>query len=143
MKNPLKPGFGARLRAERERLGHTQKDFAESAGVKRVTQYFYEHEDNSPNLRYLTAIAGLGVDVYYLFFDKRRGNENVDHHPDLLSNIFIVVDKFARDEKGKPLSLEARLDFYNVLCSKYAGTQERNVDIGSVLTTLKKSVSNY
>jgi len=137
MNNPLKPQFGARLRAERERLGYTQKDFAELAGIKRVSQYLYEHEDISPNLRYLTAIAELGVDVYFLFFDKKHGAESIDLHPDLLSDIFIVVDKFTRDEKGKPLPLEARLDFFNILCATYAGSQERNIDVGAAISMLK------
>lgn len=137
MNNPLKPDFGSRLRSERERLGHTQKNFAELAGVKRVTQYFYEHEDNSPNVRYISAIAELGVDINYLFFDKRRGEENIDHHPDLLSDIFIVVDKFTRDEKGKLLPLEDRLEFFNKLCASYAGRQERNIDIGAVISMLR------
>lgn len=59
-------GVGNRLREERERLGKNQTDFGVSAGVSRGTQKAYELESSSPDIRYLSGLEALGVDVRYV-----------------------------------------------------------------------------
>ncbi|WP_025872454.1 helix-turn-helix domain-containing protein [Methylobacillus glycogenes] len=70
----LPAGFGKRLKSERKRLGLTQTDFGDKAGVQRFTQYQYEAEVNSPSVRYLASILEIGVDLTFLLFGVR-----VDH----------------------------------------------------------------
>lgn len=60
--------LGARLRRERERLGLSQVEFAQVGGVKRVTQYLYEHGDRSPDSDYLLRVHQIGVDVIWVMF---------------------------------------------------------------------------
>lgn len=65
------PGVGERLRGERDRLGLNQTDFGVAAGVSRGTQKAYELESSSPDIRYLSALQGLGVDVCYVLTGGR------------------------------------------------------------------------
>lgn len=67
----FEPGFGARLREERKRLGLNQGEFAERAGVKRLAQSQYELEIREPRLSYFAAIGTLGANLYFLFYGKR------------------------------------------------------------------------
>lgn len=57
---------GARLKAERERLGLSQDQMAESCGVSRPTQYRYESGKSSPTGDYVNAAAKIGVNVQYV-----------------------------------------------------------------------------
>lgn len=58
---------GTRLKEERQRLGyHTQEQFAEMAGVVRVTQSNYELDKRSPDNDYWQAVARMGVNVGYV-----------------------------------------------------------------------------
>lgn len=65
------PGVGERLRGERDRLGLNQTDFGAAAGVSRGTQKAYELESSSPDIRYLSALHDLGVDVCYVLTGGR------------------------------------------------------------------------
>lgn len=56
----------ARVRQERERLGMNQSDFGAKGGVSRRTQAAYESGTTSPDIAYLSAIAGIGVDVGFI-----------------------------------------------------------------------------
>lgn len=68
-------GVGERLREERERLGQNQTDFGQAAGVSRGTQKAYELESSSPDLRYLSGLQSLGVDVSYVLTGLREAVE--------------------------------------------------------------------
>ena len=57
---------GARLKAERQRLGLNQAAFAGLATVSRRTQASYEAGDGAPSADYLAAMADVGVDVLYV-----------------------------------------------------------------------------
>ncbi|MFJ7315068.1 helix-turn-helix domain-containing protein [Pseudomonas sp. NPDC098747] len=65
-------GIGDRLKAERERLGFNQTDFAAKAGASKNSQYNYEKGDRSPDASYLAAVAEQGVDVLYVVTGDRR-----------------------------------------------------------------------
>lgn len=58
--------FGDRLREERKRLGLSQTEFAKAAGVHLNTQSRYEKGEREPDTAYLSALAGIGVDVGYI-----------------------------------------------------------------------------
>ncbi|CAM3111714.1 transcriptional regulator [Pseudomonas floridensis] len=58
--------FASRLRAERDRLGLSQKDFARFAGVEVNAQGHYERGERTPRADYLAAISAIGVDIAYL-----------------------------------------------------------------------------
>ena len=138
MNDSLKPGFGNRLREERERLGFTQQEFAEQAGIKRVTQFLYEKEESFPSYRYLTAIAENGVDMHYLFFGRRKRLGRLDFSPDILIDIYRVVDEVARDDAGNLLPLESRIGFFGILCAAYAGRENEQIDADTVRVMLSK-----
>jgi len=138
MNNGLKAGFGKRLREERERLGLTQQEFAERAGIKRVTQFLYEKEESQPNYRYLMAISELSVDMHYLLFGRRRGVGHLDFTPGTLRTIYRIVDEVARDHAGNPLPLESRLDCFAMLCAAYTGRDEDQIDVDAVRMMLNK-----
>ena len=138
MTTRLKSGFNRRLRAERERLGLSQKDFAERAGVKRVTQFLYEKGDSQPNYRYLMAIDELGVDMPYLFFGTPSGRKQLSLNPGLLRDVYRIVDEVARDKNGELLPLDERLDLFNTLCAAYSGRNDDHIDIQTVTAMLKR-----
>ena len=58
--------FGARLRAERERLGLTQDEFARIGGVQKLAQHNYEKGERIPSVEYLSAVEAHGVNAGYL-----------------------------------------------------------------------------
>lgn len=133
-KNPFKPGLAARLRQEREARGYTQIQLAEQIGINRMTQYLYERETNTPNLKYLSAIADLGLDVFYILFGSRgsAGPELRFSPPELLYEIYDVVDTIGTDAQGNLLPLESRREFFKVLCAAYSGRQAEKVDVTSI-----------
>ncbi len=65
--------IGERLRAERERLGLNQTDFAALGGIGRKTQFNYESGERSPDGAYLSAIAAGGADINYILTGQRQG----------------------------------------------------------------------
>ncbi|WP_350029352.1 helix-turn-helix transcriptional regulator [Caballeronia sp. ATUFL_F1_KS4A] len=61
----------SRLRAERKKLGLSQKEFAVKAGVSAKTQTLYENGRRLPDARYLNLIAKEGVDILYVVTGTR------------------------------------------------------------------------
>jgi transcriptional regulator with XRE-family HTH domain len=83
--------FGARLVTLRDRLGMTQKDMCELAGIDRKTQSAYENDKRYPDAEYLIALLQHGFDVLYLLTGKETAyagliNEN------LLRDVLIAVE---------------------------------------------------
>ena len=68
-------GLGDRLREERDRLGLNQTDFGLQVGVSRGTQKAYELGTGAPDVRYLVALEGMGVDVQYVLMGRRFSHE--------------------------------------------------------------------
>jgi DNA-binding XRE family transcriptional regulator len=64
--------LGGRIKSERERLGHTQEDWARQAGVHRNTQAKYEKGDAVPDVVYLSKIEELGAEVDFIRNGERR-----------------------------------------------------------------------
>jgi transcriptional regulator with XRE-family HTH domain len=63
--------IGNRLREERTRLGLTQDQFAEKAGVTKRSLVNYEKGERSPDASFLSAIAEAGADVLYVLTGVR------------------------------------------------------------------------
>lgn len=78
----IAPGAGERLREERDRLGLNQTDFGTQAGVSRGTQKAYELESSSPDIRYLMALQGMGVDVQFVLTGSRISTDAGSLAPD-------------------------------------------------------------
>jgi transcriptional regulator with XRE-family HTH domain len=87
------PGFGLRLRQERQRLGLTQAEFAAKVNVNRVSQVFYEKGKNWPPKDYIESISALGVDLIFLLHGQRLGTI-IEAALDLtlLTDIFQTID---------------------------------------------------
>lgn len=58
--------FGSRIRAERERLGMTQRVFGDIGGVEANAQGKYESGERTPRIDYLAAVTAQGVDASYV-----------------------------------------------------------------------------
>lgn len=62
---------GSRLREERDKLGLNQTDFAKLAGQSRGSQAYYERDERSPDAKYLSSLAELGIDVLYVLTGQK------------------------------------------------------------------------
>jgi len=85
--------FGHRLKAERERLGFNQTDFASAAGVVLHTQIKYEKNQSSPSIEYWQNVVTIGVDVGYVI-----ANQTTPH-------IEEVVAQLKKQQSMKPVSI--------------------------------------
>lgn len=92
----IEAGVGERLRSERERLGLSQTEFGTAGGVSRGTQKAYEQGSTSPDVRYLLALQGLGVDVAFVLTGERSLQLAGDFKPEdsrLLQQIQALEEK--------------------------------------------------
>jgi len=64
--------MGARIRAERDRLGLSQQKAADAAGVRREMWARYE-AGSEPGANVLAAIATAGADILYIVIGQRGG----------------------------------------------------------------------
>lgn len=107
-----KDAFGARLRAERERLGHTQDKFGAGGGVTRLTQSKYESGESSPDMQYLLAIEAMGADFNYLLTGEKSSFKNAEdahnEHASLAASVVEELEK-AIKAKGAALSPEKKV----------------------------------
>lgn len=60
---------GARIRAERERLGLSLVEFGKKTGVSKGSQILYE-KGNAPTVDYLTAAGSAGADILFILSGK-------------------------------------------------------------------------
>ncbi|MCB4362666.1 helix-turn-helix transcriptional regulator [Hydrogenophaga taeniospiralis] len=84
-----------RLRAERERLGRTQEEFAAIAGVTRRPYVEWEKGGGpSPNAVQLSALAAAGADVLYILMGQRaQGLPEADLLP---ADERVLIDSYRR-----------------------------------------------
>lgn len=76
--------IGERLKQERERLGLTQGEFAELAGVNKRSQINYEKGIRFPDARYLSKVMDAGVNIDYVLVGKGvDGHESQSKSPAL------------------------------------------------------------
>jgi transcriptional regulator with XRE-family HTH domain len=102
--------FGARLKAQRNRLGLTQAGLAKSLGIQPVTQYSYEKGVRTPNAEYLIKASQLGVNIHYLFRNDQDNllSENSDEADELIIHVLQEAESRSRDSKGRLLDFQYR-----------------------------------
>ena len=83
--------IGARLKAERERLGLTQPAIAKVAGTTKKSQIDYEKGTTSPKADYLLAVSQAGVDLIYVLTGKR--SDGIGESADRLQANIRITDK--------------------------------------------------
>lgn len=64
--------IGARLAAERQRLGMNQAELGEACGVSKTSQLNYEAGRRSPDSAYMAAAMRAGVDMSYVISGVRQ-----------------------------------------------------------------------
>lgn len=131
-------GFGARLRAERDRLGMTQEQLGEAGGVRRATQWLYEQGERTPSVEYLARISAAGVDFKYVLIGTRSAQTGgmICLQPDLLRRIFLLVDAASRDDHGQLLDPQHRVSLMLAICQSVAESDAESVDLAEVLDQL-------
>lgn len=133
--------FGSRLREERERLGLSQTQFAEVGGVARTTQHIYETDIRSPDVAYLEKLRDIGVDASYLVTGSRQvavGNDTLTVSYQRLLSIYRIVDEFCVDQDGKPLPLEVRERFFQLLCASLVDKSSQDQSLDSLRNELRR-----
>lgn len=95
----ISSGVGERLREERERLGLNQTDFGVSLGVSRGTQKAYELESSSPDVRYLSGLQELGVDVHYVLTGS-HGDADLNNLADVESAVLGNMRRMSEDDRN-------------------------------------------
>jgi transcriptional regulator with XRE-family HTH domain len=118
-------GFGNRLREERERLGLTQAQLAEAAGIQRLAQGQYENEIRSPTVKYLSAIGCKDVDLSYVLFGRPRSTMTEDQRS-LEKRVFDWVERYAQNQPDGKLGAEARYAMFEFLRNYLTGADEKN-----------------
>lgn len=109
----ISSGLGERLREERERLGKNQTDFGVTVGVSRGTQKAYELGSSSPDVRYLSGLQELGVDVHYVLTGSR-----VDTDVNSMSDTELLVLGHMREMSDADRATLAHLAFAMAQVSK-------------------------
>jgi transcriptional regulator with XRE-family HTH domain len=66
--------FGKRLRAERNKIGLSQTEFAALGGGKKHAQINYEADKSSPTCEFLSKLTLHGVDVVYVLTGERAAS---------------------------------------------------------------------
>ncbi|WP_329608666.1 helix-turn-helix transcriptional regulator [Pseudomonas poae] len=95
----ISSGVGERLRQERERLGKNQTDFGVSAGVSRGTQKAYELGSSSPDVRYLSGLQELGVDVHYVLTGS-QAEADLNNLTDVESAVLGNLRRMSEDDRN-------------------------------------------
>ncbi len=73
--------LGERLKAERERLGYTQTEFAELVGASKRTQIGWEQGRSAPDANALATWLTEGLDVSYVLTGRRSNVATSRHLP--------------------------------------------------------------
>lgn len=136
--------IGSRLVAERERLGLTQEQMADIAGVSKRSQGGYERGERPIDSDYLVALARMGADVQYVltgvlspnigrvaeelgtYKTKKHGSapQRKEVEQQVLAGVLAGVDEYLAEHKLKmPADKKAELvmllcDFFNAETAK-------------------------
>lgn len=113
-------GFGFRLAEERKRLGLTQSELAEVAGIKRLAQSQYERESSSPTVRYLEAIAHVGINLHQLLFGDLPSVERLSTSDQyrIERQAFELVEAHVQTQPDGLLGAEARFALFQLFKSQ-------------------------
>lgn len=95
-------GLGARLRAERERVGLNQDQFCELTGITRSSLSRYERGVLLPGVEYLIRLEALKFDVCFVLYGKRSDSILELTAPLLFNEAIDFVDRLAARHDFKP-----------------------------------------
>ncbi len=70
--------ISVRLKEERLKTGLNQTQFAELAGVKKLSQSYYETGKRKPDVEYLALAEKLGCDIQYIVTGQRSFSDDFD-----------------------------------------------------------------
>ncbi len=75
-----KQEIGARLRAERERLGYSEAQIAQLLGIPLETYQHFENGEGDPGIYRMPRLADIGFDILYVITETRHipGREEDD-----------------------------------------------------------------
>lgn len=82
--------IGERLKAERDRLGRTQPDFAALAGASKRTLQDWERGVSSPTAAALKALSASGVDVRWVI----TGSRDYEPPPALTAEEQVLLERW-------------------------------------------------
>lgn len=110
-------GFGERLKDERRRLGLSQEEFAERAGVKRLAQLQYEKEIREPRTSYLAALGAMGISLSYVLFGRKSLDMTLAPEATrrIEKKIFDLIDEYAATQCNGVLSSHERFVLFEVM----------------------------
>ena len=131
---------GKRLREERERLGLSQEELAEAAGVRRITVYQYERGDRRPSTDFMVALLPAGLSLQYLFFGEHQvidRDEDRFVDADLAIELHMLVDQCGVDSKGRLLQSEYRNALFAQLLEMAINLHRKEVDLDAVYDVLE------
>jgi len=125
---PLLVIIGARLREERERMRLTQASLGSAGGVGKTTQYLYERGCRQPDVKYLTAVAQLGVDTTYIMTGTRQGSPEaarMNAADQIVDGVLAIgTRRSAEYRRGMLDVLRFRLDGTSIQCPYREGTSQ-------------------
>ncbi len=119
-------GFGNRLREERNRLGLTQAELGQVAGIQRLAQSQYEAETRVPNIRYLSEIGAAGVDLHYILFGKSKAGNPLSETEirSVEQEAFNLVEDYVKLRCRGELSAEGRFVLFELLRAQLIGASQ-------------------
>ena len=97
-------GFGARLKAERKRLGLMQAEFASRVGTDVPKQSMYENDRRELRAAYLSRIAAAGVDVVYVLTGQRIEGPWLDEDARTLLSTYLELPADLQETLGRLVS---------------------------------------
>lgn len=124
--------IGERVKAERERLGHSQEEFASAAGVHRNTQAKYEKGEGAPDANYLAAIESIGADISYIVTGEKSQlvsrEDSLQRECDLIYSIVEGLET-SLGKQGRKLSPSKKAEVVSVLyrSGKDSGKVHKNL----------------
>lgn len=128
----IAPGFGLRLKAERKRLGLSQSEMGQLAGLQRLAQSQYEAESSAPTTRYLAQIGAAGVDLSFLLFGLPN-NSSVHSQAEtrrIEIEAFKLTEEYVTSRYSGDLSAEGRYVIFELIRSQLMNaTQNVNPEI--------------
>lgn len=136
----LPPGFGGRLREERERLAYTQAEFAELLGISRRTVIDYESGQDPGFVELMSSLRSMGVDLLYLLLGVRHSEDHSVRvlKPQALRKAVQFAERFCVDEDGRPLSAEMKAEFVLHVYDRFAaGEGAREINATEVTQALE------
>jgi transcriptional regulator with XRE-family HTH domain len=120
--SPISWTFGERLRLERARLGLSCAALAQAAGVSRNTQINYEAGSSVPDLAYLVAAGGAGLDFVFVLTGVTEAQRTAGViNWQLLEDLLVRVDEWAGYQATPPSAAE-RMGLIKMFYTQFCDT---------------------